>query len=85
MLDASFTANARAVGSRQLDAMQGHWHEARTAALGGGATNNLGRDNGGGIANGMVRKLISDGVNGEPRTSVETRAVNVAYHPRIHA
>ena len=79
------TANARAVGSRQLDAMQGHWHEARTAALGGGATNNLGRDNGGGIANGMVRKPISDGVNGEPRTSVETRAVNVAYHPRIHA
>lgn len=76
----------RALGSVQTDAFQGHWmgitHSLHTA----GSTNNIGftpypADR---LEATETRKLLAwanefknDGVNGEPRTSSETRPVNV--------
>ncbi|MBI6554686.1 tail fiber protein [Pseudomonas veronii] len=77
---------ARAFGSLQLDAFQGHWHQNfynAQASIGSGgnayamsvrapAVNSVD-----GIAD-AVRYAISDGVNGTPRTAAETRSRNVA-------
>lgn len=75
----------RAVGSFQVDAMQGHWHE-NWYAVGGrsGATFSDGfdvpadtKDNRGANYT-RARNPISDGVNGAPRTASETRPRNLA-------
>ncbi len=66
------------VGSVQADAFQGHWHQFVDENVGftGG-----GWSKGANIANGAthtdtVRNAITDGVNGTPRTTAETRPVN---------
>jgi len=71
-------AGTRALGSLQTDAFQGHWHELfGNFELGG-------PDFGFNIharqtyhSSTAVRRAVTDGENGEPRTSTETRPVNV--------
>jgi microcystin-dependent protein len=73
-----------AVGSLQTDAFQGHWHEVREngnnaviyngSATLAGTSNNVARDSGVPI---LAGGIITDGANGTPRTSSETRPVNV--------
>lgn len=75
----------RAFASLQLDALQGHWHVNyfnALATIGSGGNTYVQHTNGGGNnVNGMtdvVRAAISDGTNGTPRITNETRARNVA-------
>lgn len=75
----------RAAGSYQLDAMQGHWHE-NWYANGGrtGSTFTDGFDvpadtkDARGANYTRARNPMSDGVNGTPRTTSETRPRNLA-------
>jgi hypothetical protein len=84
------TANVRALGSRQLDALQnitGTVGQVRTSlALGTGAFSVIasGTDLAptGGSAN---QSYFSFDASRVARTSTETRSLNTAYYPRIHA
>lgn len=83
------TANARTIGSKVLDAAQGHYHSAKAYNASGSDVDFRHWPGGAGvIATGLGLNItgpISDGVNGTPRISKENRPVSVAYHPRIHA
>jgi len=64
------------VGSYQEDAFQGHWHNILAGLTGG---NYVSRSNGGTSSGGTFnagRDPISDGINGDPKTSSETRPKN---------
>ena len=80
--------NAPLLGESQLDAFQGHWHASRGSSF-------TERDNGfspylldgtgstfSDPNSGKIRAVdpITDGVNGTPRTSNETRPVNVGVN-----
>lgn len=72
----------RLVGAGQGDAFQGHWHRQYTATYVGtgssqatGTGGNVNRGDGSG-----AQEPISDGTNGAPRTSSETRSKNVAVY-----
>ncbi len=94
MRDVRLTANARAMGSRQNDALRLHGHRVRgtnTAtpfsslyAVGGAANTLAGGQAGGdnfyekGPAGGSFPYIEQTG-------GAETRGPNVAYYPRIHA
>jgi hypothetical protein len=87
-------ATGNYVGSVQADAGQGHWHEIHDTEAGtyklfntnGGAsagyypTNALGA---GGPAEFQAITVIGDGTHGTPRTSSETRPLNVAVNEII--
>ena len=65
------------VGSYEADAFQGHWHNFRynvSSANGSWAGNNNGN---GSNDPGVVTNPISDGTNGTPRTTSETRPKNI--------
>lgn len=66
-----------AVGSLQSDAFQGHWHDLNLTMNGatGGAGDNTGSN--AIIRTGAVQNASTDGTNGTPRTTSETRPVNV--------
>jgi len=72
------SANARAMGSRQSDAFQEHTHHGKAIAglTNGGTYAVRAWDHPGGSANNDVVA---------PNGGAETRPVNVAYYPRIHA
>lgn len=67
----------RALGTAQLDAMQGHIHAITNQAnnLGGGGS---GANVASGGTNLTTSSPLSDGTNGTPRTAAETRPRNVA-------
>lgn len=74
----------RAIGSAQTDSFQGHWHNltySAASSIGSGGNTYIHQttsgNNAGPVAD-MVRAPISDGTNGTPRTSAETRPRNVA-------
>lgn len=78
----------RSIGARQLDAMQGHHHGVIALANYAAATSpngnyddlqpRLGGPNGTNIIGGHVVHPITDQVNGQPRTGLETRPRNIA-------
>ena len=70
-----------AVGSVQEDAMQGHWHQDYIAALntgsGGGAVAQINGANNTLLASAnTIRNPTTDGTNGTPRTTSESRPKN---------
>ncbi|WP_238892123.1 hypothetical protein [Achromobacter insuavis] len=71
-LDVRLTANARALGSAQIDMFKAHSHTIPNQ--GAGATT-ASLTNGNGDSN-----TYPTGTSG----GAETRPVNTAYHPRIH-
>lgn len=76
----------RALGSFQLDALQGHHHEISypyTGTSGGPLTVGLGTFSSSNIFQNTATSLLSDGSNGAPRLAHETRMVNIAYTPII--
>lgn len=72
---------ARAFGSAQTDAFQGHWHQITATESGGsggsGAWTGSGGAAGGTILNDRVREPVT-GSHGAPRIAAETRPRNVA-------
>ncbi len=67
---------SRFLGDNQADALQGHHHNIRNGGIGGSAAAlTTGTDTQDGTA---VRDPITDGVNGTPRTSSETRMSNLS-------
>lgn len=79
-----YTPSPRPLGSYQSDAFQGHWHglyDDAVFGMGGGGSSmdiDAGGANNGFGSNTAVKDPVSDGVNGSPRTSTETRPANVA-------
>lgn len=77
--DARFLRGAATSGTEQADAFQGHAHGDGTNInkddnnMGGGASEVV-RSTGGGVA----QQIMSDGVNGTPRTASETRPINMS-------
>ena len=69
------------VGSYQRDAFQGHWHDFQIdSRVASGFSGSGGRYADGASnmsVNNHVKDPISDGTNGTPRTSTETRPVNI--------
>ena len=71
--------SGRVLGSSQTDAFQGHWHNlymVQNSTTGGGIGDNTGA--GATLRTDAVREAVSDGTNGTPRTSTETRPRNIA-------
>lgn len=77
MRSVRLTANARALGSSQADGLKDHTHLLGGAAQIDGAGGALSRkaDN---VGNTFTGGIVSG-------ARAETRPVNTAYHPRIHA
>ena len=71
--------SGRNVGSFQGDAFQGHWHNlyfVTNSITGGGGGDNTGAAST--SRNNAVREAFTDGTNGTPRISNETRPKNIA-------
>lgn len=71
-------STGNSVGSLQDDSMQGHHHSGRgwSNSVAAGGSYNLVAYSGGGVVNSAVNTPYTDGVNGTPRTSSETRPLN---------
>lgn len=74
-------ASGRTLRDTEEDAIQGHWHNFSSNPVGftsgsGNSADNENGGSGGGSLNDRVKGLISDGVNGTPRTANETRMKN---------
>lgn len=72
--------SARAIGSLQLDAMQGHRHGYQAAGGGGSSGGDYLKNVSGTTTQGTdaLGYPITDGTNGTPRTGAETRPRNIA-------
>jgi phage-related tail fiber protein len=70
----------RVLGSLQLDSMQGHWHGPRPGTTLNGSPGSWNGNNGtnGGYNIGSTGDPVTNGVNGIPRTSNETRPRNTS-------
>ncbi|CAB3841359.1 hypothetical protein [Achromobacter deleyi] len=87
------TANARVMGSHQVDAFQAHRVGNIQLSTGGNLPVNkissvVANEGGPGLTTPLIgnyARLMTDGAYGEPRVGYETRSRNTAYHPRIHA
>lgn len=76
--DARGVDAARAIGTSQADAFQGHYHEHMTGTnTTAGGQYTVGQSTNS-VKTGCVRAAITDGTNGDPRTAAETRPRNVA-------
>ncbi len=72
--------NSELIGSFQMDAFQGHWHNS-SYVMGLGSGSGVGLPSGpSGITLVAVYSPSSDGTNGTPRTSSESRGKNAAVH-----
>lgn len=73
---------SRDIGSIQLSAFQGHWHdtlETPNSAITSGGYPQPGSGTSGNPLNvNSIKDPITDGVNGTPRTDSETRMINIA-------
>lgn len=70
--------SGRAVGSEQMDAMQGHWHSRHGATTGSEPGPSGNNSNGTFVDYPFVGDPITDGEHGEPRIASETRSHNTA-------
>lgn len=72
----------RAAGSSQLDQMQGHRHDYLIDATGGGVgpQNTSANVPSYSTGIGVIGNPSNDGVNGTPRTGLETRPVNIGFY-----
>lgn len=76
--DARGVDAARAIGTSQADAFQGHYHGHMTGTnTTAGGQYTVGQSTNS-VKTGCVRAAITDGTNGDPRTAAETRPRNVA-------
>ena len=73
------TASA-ALGAKQADAFQGHFHQASGQAsnTANGMSGYIGTATSAATSNDRVTSAITDGTNGTPRTANETRPKNIA-------
>ena len=73
------TASA-ALGAKQADAFQGHFHQASGQAsnIANGMSGYIGTSTSAATSNDRVTSAITDGTNGTPRTASETRPRNIA-------
>jgi hypothetical protein len=75
-------SGSRAIGNLQADAFQGHYHDVTSGNLNfqttGGSGGNLTTGGGSGGLSPLTGNPTTDGTNGTPRTSSETRPKNVA-------
>lgn len=88
-----FIRPSTSAGTKQDDQMQGHWHDVWNNAAGGTALPMTGLSNAGMLPSSkgatkvgfVAADIVSDGVNGTPRTGTETRVKNigVTYYMRI--
>lgn len=78
MFDVLFTANARALASRQAGGIQSHSHGQNAATL-----DRSGNANAAGGTVLAVRNL-GEGLTTLAAGGSETRPLNTAYHPRLH-
>lgn len=91
MPDDCLTANARTLAGRQGDSIRGHAHGTLVQRSGGAPGSAMPVVNDGNNqvpfnANGSdSRYTITSGAQTLIAGGSETRAVNVAFHPRIHA
>ena len=93
MLDASFTANARLLATRQQDTFQGHQVGNFQISTGGTSPINqiqsvVINQGGGSLTSPLIgnyAQIVSNGIHGAPRMGYENRPVNVGFLPRIHA
>jgi len=72
-----------AMGTQQADALQGHEHKHDDPSVISSYRNNLESGSNGNQINAKnvaTRGLMSDGVNGTPRSASETRPINYAIH-----
>jgi microcystin-dependent protein len=75
-------SSTRTLGTGQLDAFQGHWHQTSTIASNGniGTGGIVGNASAATTSNVFVVGAVTDGTNGTPRTAAETRPVNTALN-----
>lgn len=93
MFDVLLTANARVLGSTMADAFQGFRVGNIQVSSGGTAPINRITStviNQGGPSLelplvGIFAEVVGNGLHGTPRMAMETRPINTAYYPRIHA
>lgn len=91
MHSVTLTANARLMGSRQTDGLRGHDHGTTVQRSRGAVGSSMPVVNNGNNqlpfnANGAdTYYVITVGASTLAAGGVETRPVNTAYHPRIHA
>ena len=80
-------ASGNNVGSYQTDAFQGHWHHGylQPLELGGSGQGGTGWTDNNTEFSRMVRDPMTDGTNGTPRTTTETRPKNVYVNYVIKA
>ncbi len=75
-------SGSRSIGDAQSDAFQGHYHDVSSGNLNfqttGGGGGNLTTGGGSGGISPLTGSPSSDGTNGTPRTSSETRPKNIA-------
>lgn len=82
-----------AQGALQEDALQGHWHQNRRSVAGdanfltfeGGTGGNGYASGTANVGSSQARELISDGINGTPRTATETRVKSFGVRWQIRA
>ncbi len=73
-------SGSRSIGNLQGDAFQGHYHSTFIDSANGATTGGAGNlvNNGNETLSNITRQAVTDGTNGTPRTSSETRPKNVA-------
>ena len=83
MLDVTFTANARVAGSRQAPSLEDHEHKpsgnSQFTMLYPSGNSGFGAGPGYTVNGAMQTGAMT------AKGGAETRPVNTAYHPRIHA
>lgn len=71
------------LGTKEGDAMQGHYHNILTNTTGTASSPLMRAGAGGATSSASATTIVTDGTNGTPRTGSETRPANIALLPCI--